>query len=147
MYPVTPLGLPHEAMEDTEVAGYGIPKGTRILVNLYGLGRDPASWADPNTVSPQRFTFDNPRDVRGRNFEILPFVSGRRMCPGMDMGLKRVEMTVAQVLQTCTLSLHPGVEVDVEEGRGITLPKAHPLRVLVTPRLQPELYTQSGESL
>ncbi|KAL2629026.1 hypothetical protein R1flu_013712 [Riccia fluitans] len=143
MYPVVQLGVPHEAMEDTTVAGYDIPKGTRVLVNLYALGRNPTVWENPNTFDPERF-MGKTLDVRGQHFEVLPFGAGRRQCPGMEMGIDRVELRLAQILQTCVLSLPPGMEVDVEEGVGLTLPRAHPLQVLVAPRLKPEVYSKSG---
>ncbi|KAG6552662.1 hypothetical protein Mapa_005609 [Marchantia paleacea] len=146
MYPTVPLGVPHEAMEDTQVAGYDIPKKTRVLVNVYAIGRDPRIWKHPDTFNPQRF-IDNPIDVKGQHFELLPFGSGRRQCPGMEMGLLLVEMSVAQILHTCNLSVPEGMEVDVEEGVGITLPKANPLQLLVTPRLKPEVYKQKGIKL
>jgi cytochrome P450 len=33
-YPVAPLIIPRESMEDIEINGYYIPKKTRILVNI-----------------------------------------------------------------------------------------------------------------
>lgn len=143
MYPVVPLNVPHVSMEDTQVAGYDIPKDTRVLLNIYGIGRDPKLWTNPNDFDPARFV-DNPMDVKGRSFELLPFSAGRRRCPGMDMGLILVEMGIAQILQTCVLSLPPGMEVGVEEGAGFTLHKLHPLQVLVSPRLPPQVYTRYG---
>ncbi|KAG6556233.1 hypothetical protein Mapa_002174 [Marchantia paleacea] len=140
MYPSVPLGVPHEAMEDTRGAGYDIPMKTRVLLNSYGIGRDPRLWEDPTTFNPARF-IDSPIDVRGQHFG-----AGRRQCPGMEMGLLLVEITVAQILHTCDLSVPPGMEVDVEEGVGVTLPKANPLQVLVAPRLRPQLYIQKGSS-
>ncbi|KAL2634086.1 hypothetical protein R1flu_005565 [Riccia fluitans] len=142
MHPVAALGLPHVAMEDTKAAGYDILKGTRVLVNFFALGRDPTSWSNPNNFVPERFINDKLLDVRGHHFELLPFSTGRRMCPGMEMGLERVEMTLAQMFQTCILSLPPGMEVDVEEGVGSALPRAHHLQVLVSPRLAQEIYNQ-----
>ncbi|KAL3679229.1 hypothetical protein R1sor_022185 [Riccia sorocarpa] len=146
MYPAAPLGVPHESMQDTEIAGYQLRKGTRVIVNLYALGRDPAVWKDPNCFDPERF-LDSPIDIRGQHFEVLPFGAGRRKCPGVEMGVERVEMTLAQLLHTCSLHLPAGVEVDVDEGVGFTLPRAHPLQTLVTPRLQSEVYTRYGITL
>ncbi|OAE29142.1 hypothetical protein AXG93_1390s1250 [Marchantia polymorpha subsp. ruderalis] len=143
MYPSVPLGVPHEAMEDTQVAGHDIPKKTRVLFNAYGIGRDPKLWEDPTTFNPERF-INSPIDVKGHHFELLSFGAGRRQCPGMDMGLLLVQVTVAQILHTCHLSVPAGVVVDVEEGIGITLPKANPLMVLISPRLEPQFYIQKG---
>ncbi|KAL3687063.1 hypothetical protein R1sor_013372 [Riccia sorocarpa] len=75
MYPVVPLLIPHAASEDTTVAGYDIPKETRLLVNVYALGRDSTIWTNPNTFDPERFVGKS-TDVRGQHFELLPFSSG-----------------------------------------------------------------------
>ncbi|KAK6792840.1 hypothetical protein RDI58_011921 [Solanum bulbocastanum] len=41
LYSPGPLLLPHESIEDCVVSGYDIPKGTRLLVNLWKLHNDP----------------------------------------------------------------------------------------------------------
>ncbi|KAK4408689.1 Xanthotoxin 5-hydroxylase CYP82C4 [Sesamum angolense] len=41
LYPPGPLAVPHEAMEDCCVGGYHVPKGTRVMFNLWKLHRDP----------------------------------------------------------------------------------------------------------
>ncbi|KAF5468357.1 hypothetical protein F2P56_012514 [Juglans regia] len=41
LYPAAPLSLPHESLEDCTLAGYHIPMGTRLLVNLSKIHRDP----------------------------------------------------------------------------------------------------------
>ncbi|PWA60750.1 cytochrome P450-like protein [Artemisia annua] len=51
LYPAGPLALPHESMEDCVVSGYNVPKGTRLLVNLWKLQRDPNIWPDPDDLS------------------------------------------------------------------------------------------------
>ena len=55
LYPPAPLSLPHEAMEDCNVSGFHIPKGTQLLVNLWKLHRNPNLWPDPEVFSPERF--------------------------------------------------------------------------------------------
>ncbi|CAI9770661.1 unnamed protein product [Fraxinus pennsylvanica] len=41
LYPPGPLSGPREAMEDCYVGNYYVPKGTRLVVNLWKLHRDP----------------------------------------------------------------------------------------------------------
>ncbi|WJZ95058.1 hypothetical protein VitviT2T_013853 [Vitis vinifera] len=70
-------------MEDCHVAGYHIPKGTRLFVNAWKLHRDPSVWSDPEDFQLERFLTSHANlDVLGQHFELIPFGSGRRSCPG-----------------------------------------------------------------
>ncbi|KAL4387371.1 hypothetical protein GQ457_09G008610 [Hibiscus cannabinus] len=37
-------------------------------------------------------------DVRGQNFELILFSSGRRMCPGVSFALQILQLTLANLL-------------------------------------------------
>ncbi|KAK4411612.1 cytochrome [Sesamum angolense] len=41
LHPVGPLLIPHESMEDCVIDGFHIPKGSRTIVNVWAIGRDP----------------------------------------------------------------------------------------------------------
>ncbi|RXH91258.1 hypothetical protein DVH24_020281 [Malus domestica] len=79
-------------------------------------------------------------DVRGQNFEFIPFGSGRRMCPGVSLALQVVQLTVAQLLHGFEIETMSDEPVDMTESSGITNMKATPLNVLLTPRLLAKLY-------
>ncbi|KAJ8421904.1 hypothetical protein Cgig2_027520 [Carnegiea gigantea] len=49
---------------------------------------------------------DSEIDLRGRNFELMPFGTGRRMCPGMLLGPRMVHPMLATLLHSVTSS-HP----------------------------------------
>uniref|UniRef100_A0A453JTG9 Uncharacterized protein n=1 Tax=Aegilops tauschii subsp. strangulata TaxID=200361 RepID=A0A453JTG9_AEGTS len=88
LHPVGPLLVPHMAREDTLVAGYDVPAGARVLVNVWAIARDPASWPDrPDEFRPERFA-GSAVDVRGQHFELLPFGAGRRICPAYGLAMK-----------------------------------------------------------
>ncbi|KAM9956921.1 hypothetical protein ACTFIR_003656 [Dictyostelium discoideum] len=53
--PVTSLGLPRIAIDDTFVNGYRIPKGTQIIQNIYGLSNSDQFIDDPTTFNPYRW--------------------------------------------------------------------------------------------
>nr|QWK52254.1 cytochrome P450 84A4 [Isatis tinctoria] len=137
LHPPFPLLL-HETVEDAEVSGYSIPKGSRVLVNTYALGRDSDSWSDPEMFNPSRFLDPGAPDLKGNSFEFIPFGSGRRSCPGMQLGLYAFELAVAHLLHCFTWRLPDGVksgDVDTAEGPGLTVPKANPLVAVPTTRL------------
>lgn len=85
-----PLLLPRETMAHIKVQGYDIPPKRRILVNAWAIGRDPKLWTNPEEFNPERF-INSPVDYRGQHFELLPFGSGRRICPGISMGMATVD--------------------------------------------------------
>ncbi|KAK6240490.1 Cytochrome P450 - like 10 [Theobroma cacao] len=52
LYPAAPLSAPREAMEDCTVAGFHVPAGTRLIVNLWKMMRDPNVWEKPSEFVP-----------------------------------------------------------------------------------------------
>lgn len=65
LYPAAPLTIPHEAMEACVVGDYHVPKGTRLLVNLWKIHRDAEVYSDPNEFRPERFLSHKDIDVKG----------------------------------------------------------------------------------
>ncbi|KAF7153552.1 hypothetical protein RHSIM_Rhsim01G0222700 [Rhododendron simsii] len=143
LYPPGPLSIPREAMEDCHVAGYFVPKGTRLIVNLWKLHHDSRVWTDPHEFRPERFLDTNgEEDGTGREFAFLPFSWGRRSCPGMTAAYQVMHLTLGRLLQGFNVVTRMDEAVDMSEGLELTLPKATPLEVLLSPRLKCELYMQ-----
>ncbi|XP_071710888.1 cytochrome P450 84A1-like [Rutidosis leptorrhynchoides] len=142
MHPPIPVTL-HKSSEATSVAGYHIPKGSRVMVNVFAINRDKNTWKDPHTFNPARFLEKGAPDFKGSNYEFLPFGSGRRSCPGMQLGLYAMEMAVAHLLHSFTWELPDGMkpsEIDMGDVFGLTAPKAIRLVAVPTPRLLCPLY-------
>ncbi|MFS7928620.1 putative 3,9-dihydroxypterocarpan 6A-monooxygenase [Helianthus anomalus] len=79
-------------------------------------------------------------DVRGQHFELLPFGSGRRMCPGTSLGLQMVYATFGAMIQCFEWKAGEDgklTSVDMDEGRGLNLPKANPLVCVPAARFDP----------
>ncbi|KAL7605380.1 hypothetical protein Lser_V15G18811 [Lactuca serriola] len=141
LYPAGPLAVPHESLEECNVGGYNIPKGTRLLLNIWKIQRDPKIWSDPDQFKPERFlTSDKDIDVKGNHYELLPFGSGRRMCPGVSFALQALGLTLASLLQQFTIKKPSDELVDMTESMGMTNGKATPLVVLLGPRLSTNMY-------
>ncbi|TQE12401.1 hypothetical protein C1H46_002054 [Malus baccata] len=142
LYPPGPVTGLREAMEDCHLGGYFVPKGTRLIVNIWKLQRDPRMWANPCEFQPERFmTTHADVDFKGQcNFEYVPFSAGRRSCPGMTLGLHVVQLVLARLIQGFNMNRVGDGPVDMKEGLGLALPKANPLEVLLAPRLPLQLY-------
>ncbi|KFK25691.1 hypothetical protein AALP_AA8G146600 [Arabis alpina] len=83
LHPPAPLLLPRNTEIDMEILGFLVPKDTQVLVNVWGIGRDPSVWENPTQFEPERF-FGKEIDLKGRDYELTPFGAGRRICPGMS---------------------------------------------------------------
>lgn len=149
LHPSTPLSLPRISSESCEVDGYYIPKGSTLLVNVWAIARDPNMWVNPLEFQPARFLPGGEKpyvDVRGNDFEVIPFGAGRRICAGMSLGLRMVQLLVATLVQTFDWELANGLEpekLNMDEAYGLTLQRAQPLMVHPKPRLAPHVY-ESG---
>lgn len=149
LHPVLPLLVPHFNEEERTVGGYDIPAKTLVFVNVYAIGRDPTIWEDPLLFNPDRF-IDSKMDVKGQNFELLPFGSGRRMCVGYNLGLITVEYGIAQLCHALEISLPEGMspkDIRMTESPGTSVTREDPLHVRVSPRLPSHVYAKAGIEL
>ncbi|KAI9119895.1 hypothetical protein K1719_009284 [Acacia pycnantha] len=127
---------------DSKVLGYDIPGGAQVIVNVWAIGRDPAIWENPNEFNPERF-IGKDIDVIGHHFELLPFGAGRRICPGYTLGLKVVQVSLANLVHGFSWSLPGNMKVedlDMEETLKLTNSRKQPLEAVVKPRLSSHLY-------
>ncbi|XP_061351605.1 cytochrome P450 84A1-like [Gastrolobium bilobum] len=137
LHPPIPLLL-HETAEDAAVAGYFVPKGSRVMINAWAIGRDKDSWEDPEAFKPSRFLNPGVPDFKGNNFEFVPFGSGRRSCPGMQLGLYALELAVAHMVHCFTWELPDGMkpsELDMSDVFGLTAPRASRLVAVPSKRV------------
>ncbi|XP_041004991.1 cytochrome P450 71AU50-like [Juglans microcarpa x Juglans regia] len=138
LHPVAPLLLPHEAREDCIVNGFHIPGKSRVVINVWAIGRDPRVWSDAEKFFPERFVGRN-IDLRGHDFQLIPFGAGRRGCPGMQLGLTVVRLVIAQLVHCFDWALPNNIlptELDMTEVFGVTVPRAKHLLAIPTYRLQ-----------
>ncbi|OAP03572.1 CYP71B4 [Arabidopsis thaliana] len=135
LHPAAPLLLPRETMADIKIQGYDIPRKTALLVNAWSLGRDPESWKNPEEFNPERF-IDCHVDYKGHSFELLPFGSGRRICPGIAMAIATIELGLLNLLYFFDWNMpEEKKDMDMEEAGDLTVDKKVPLELLPVIRI------------
>ncbi|XP_021716534.1 cytochrome P450 71A1-like [Chenopodium quinoa] len=142
LHPVAPMLVPRMSREPVQIDGYDIPVGSLVLVNTFTIQRDPKVYERPEEFCPERFIGKN-IEVKGHDFELLPFGSGRRMCPGYSLGLKIIEASLANILQGFTWKLPDNIkpeDLDMDEIFGLSNPKKIPLVACAEPRLPLHMY-------
>lgn len=112
--------------------GYMIPKGTQIVINAWAIGRDPSIWEDPDSFNPERF-LDQKIDFKGQDYELLPFGSGRRVCPGIPLANRILHMTVATLVHNFDWKLEDNSTAEADHAGeliGAVVRRAAPLTVI-----------------
>jgi coumaroylquinate(coumaroylshikimate) 3'-monooxygenase len=140
LHPPAPLMVPHKASSGVKIAGYDIPKGANVIVNVWAVARDPEVWDDPLAFRPERFLRES-IDIKGADFRMLPFGAGRRVCPGAQLGINLVASMIGHMLHHFRWSLPEGTgpdDVEMMESPGLVTFMATPLRAVATPRLDKE---------
>lgn len=132
LYPPAPVLVPRETTETCNIEGYEIGSKTLVFINEWAISRDPESWERPDEFIPERF-LNNTIDVRGNDFEVIPFGAGRRGCLGISLGLSIVKLALANLLFSFEWELPSGIrteDIDTDVLPGITMQKKNALRIL-----------------
>nr|QWK52348.1 cytochrome P450 98A8 [Isatis tinctoria] len=134
LHPSTPIMLPHKASETVWLGGYKVPRGTTVYVHVKEIGRDPANWRNPEEFRPERF-IEEETDVKGRDFRVLPFGSGRRVCPAAQLSMNLMALVMGNLLQCFSWSSPiPGERIDMSENPGLLCGMKTPVQALASPR-------------
>ncbi|CAL4988465.1 unnamed protein product [Urochloa decumbens] len=111
LHPPAPLLIPHEVIQDTKLHGYDIPAKTRVLVNVWAIGRDTKSWVNADEFQPERF-MHRAFDYGALNdFRFIPFGAGRRGCPGIAFGTRLAGLALANMLYHFNWELPDGEDL------------------------------------
>ncbi|KAL1811594.1 hypothetical protein ACET3Z_021659 [Daucus carota] len=132
LYPIVPLLIPRESIEDCDLEGYKIKAKTIVYVNALAIGRDPEVWENAEEFYPERF-LDSEIDFKGQDFEFIPFGAGRRICAGMYMGTTTLKLILSNLLYSFDWELPDGMvkeDVDTQVLPGISMHKKNPLCLL-----------------
>jgi cytochrome P450 len=135
LHPPIPLLVPRENRQDIKLKGYHIKAGTRVIINAWAIARDPTYWNQPEEFKPERF-LNNSIDIKGNDFELIPFGAGRRGCPGIVYAMAANELVLANLVHQFKWELPDGVAgletLDMSETFGLTMHRKTPLVAVAT---------------
>ncbi|XP_072019274.1 cytochrome P450 2U1-like [Amphiura filiformis] len=100
--------FPRCATTDTTLAGYSIPKGTNVLINIMGLSHDPELWPDPERFHPTRHLNDKGEVVKSPY--LLHFGAGRRVCMGESLAKMELFLCFSSMMHQFKFELPPDAE-------------------------------------
>ncbi|KAK9698658.1 hypothetical protein RND81_08G121500 [Saponaria officinalis] len=132
LHPPLPFLIPRKVDTDINLLGFTVPKNAQVLVNVWAIGRDPNTWDHPNQFEPERFV-GSEIDVKGRDFELIPFGAGRRICTGLPLATRMLHLMLGSLIHGFDWKLEDGTlpeKMDMEEKFGISLEKAQRLRAI-----------------
>nr|AMW91728.1 flavone synthase II-1 [Scutellaria baicalensis] len=141
LHPPIPM-LARKSVSDCVIDGYNIPASTLLFVNIWSIGRNPECWDSPFSFRPERFfEKDNASiDIKGQHFQLLPFGTGRRGCPGMLLAIQELLLIIGTMIQCFDWELPEGSgPVDMTERAGLTAPRAEDLICRVSCRVDPKI--------
>jgi cytochrome P450 len=116
--------LRRKAAAGATAGDVSMPEGSTILVNVFGLHRDPRSFDDPGAFRPERFL-----DGRPPPFAYLPFGAGPRGCIGYHFASMEAVLLVAAIASRWRLGLVDPPAAEPRFARSITLRSKVPLRM------------------
>ncbi|XP_058747885.1 cytochrome P450 CYP736A12-like [Vicia villosa] len=138
LHPVGPLLIPRESRESITIDDYFIKEKTRVMINAWAIGRDPNVWSkNVEEFYPERF-IDKKMNYQGQEFESIPFGSGRRRCPGIQLGLTTIKLVTAQLIHCFNWELPYNMSpsnLNMEEKFGLSVPRAQNLYAIPKYRL------------
>ncbi|MCA1579428.1 MAG: cytochrome P450 [Acidobacteria bacterium] len=100
-----------EAIEDTEIGGYRVPRGTQLFAFQWVTHRDPRYFERPNEFEPERWASESIQ--RLPKYAYFPFGGGPRQCIGNYFAMMEVVLLMATIGQRFRFLLAEGFQMEV----------------------------------
>jgi len=114
------FSVPRCTLEDCEVNGHFIPKGTWIFVNRWGVHASTKYWKNPRKFDPTRFIDENGQVFKPEAF--IPFGVGPRSCLGENLAKMELFLFFSILLQHFRFHIAEGLPApSVEPKAGINM--------------------------
>ncbi|XP_043922166.1 cytochrome P450 2D15-like [Protopterus annectens] len=103
---IVPFTPPRRMIQDVDIMGHFIPKGTIILVNLSSVLKDETVWEKPHEFYPENFLDNNGKFVKCDAF--LAFSAGHRICLGEQLARLELFIFFTTLMQHFTFCIPDG---------------------------------------
>jgi cytochrome P450 len=116
------------AIGDDRVGDIAIPRGSTVIVYVYGAHHAPGYWESPESFDPERF-------IKGSEklrtpFTYLPFGGGPRVCIGNHYAMLQILMILSNLLRQYDFQLTPGQTIEARPM--VILRPKHGIRMTFT---------------
>jgi cytochrome P450 len=124
--------LARDAVCNTELAGYRVPKGTTIFVSPWVTQRSERYFNEPLSFRPERWL--DGRSAGLPRFAYFPFSEGPRVCVAQRFALTQSVLVLATLVRALRFELAPGHSV--KPSPAIALGFARGLQLVVRQRVR-----------
>jgi cytochrome P450 len=101
-----------EALADDRAGDVDIPRGSTVVVFIYGVHHSPQYWENPESFDVERFAKGNNNDKLHTPYAHLPFGAGPRGCIGGNYAMLQMLMILSVLLRKYDFSLVPGQNIE-----------------------------------
>jgi cytochrome P450 len=116
------------AVADDRVGDIAIPRGSMVIVYVYGAHHAPRYWENPENFDPERFIKAN--EKLRTPFTYLPFGGGPRGCIGGNYAMLQILMILSDLLRKYDFQLAPGQTIEARPM--VILRPKHGIRMTFT---------------
>lgn len=114
-----------QAIEDTQLGEYHIPRGTNLVISPWLMQRDARFWDHPLEFDPDRWTETTQKTMD--QFAWFPFGAGPRICIGKAFAMLESVLIVATIASRFNLALasnhaiEPHASVTIRPSPGVNV--------------------------
>ena len=116
------------ALEDDRAGDLAIPRGSTVVVFIYGVHHSPQYWENPESFDPERFS--KAKEKLHTPFAHLPFGAGPRGCIGGNYAMLQILMILSVLLRKYDFRLVPGQTIEARPM--VILRPEHGIRMTFT---------------
>jgi cytochrome P450 len=110
-------GIARETVQNCEIGGYRVPKGSIVLMSQAVMHRDARYFQDPDSFMPERWADDLAKQLP--KYAYFPFGGGQRLCIGNAFALLEAALLIATIAQAYRFTL--AADYRVEPHAALTL--------------------------